>query len=114
MKIKSKRLFSYIFALILLVLLISACSRNGLVGTWKTKVLGINQIITFNADGTVHGAMLGFSSQLPVKYSVSGDKITMTMDTAQYGGQGGNSSTSTFILKGDTLYLDGMEFTRIE
>ena len=114
MKIKSKRLFSCIFAFILLVFLLSACSRNSLVGTWKTSVLGINQIITFNADGTVQGAMLGFSSQLPVNYSVSGDKLTMTMDTAKYGGQGVNSSTSIFILKGDTLYLDGMESTRIE
>lgn len=114
MKIRINRLLVFILAMIMLAMLLSACSGNSLVGTWKTSVLGINQTITFNADGTVQGAMLGFSSQLPVKYKVSGDKIIMTIDSAQYGGQGAASSTSTFVLKGDTLYLDGLEFTRIK
>lgn len=111
---RGNRLLGLILALVMLAMLLLACSGNKLVGTWKTSVLGINQMITFNADGTVQGAMLGFSTQIPMKYKVSGDKITMTVDSAQYGGEGATSSTSTFILKGDTLYLDGIEFTRIK
>jgi len=97
-----------------MIFLLSACSGNKLVGSWKTSLLGVSQIMTFNSDGTVQGAMLVINTQLPLKYSVSGDKLTLTMDNSQYGGSGVSTTTSTFILKGDTLYLDGIEYTRIK
>lgn len=100
--------------LVLLCFLLTACSGNKLVGTWKTSLLGVNQTLTFNSDGTVEGAMLGFNTQLPLKYSVSGDKLTLSMDNSQYGGSAMSTTTSTFILKGNTLYLDGIEYTRIK
>ena len=103
-----------ILALAVLALMLSACSDNRLVGSWKTSLLGINQILTFHADGTVQGAMLGFSAQLPLRYKVSGDKLTLTVDGALTGGSGASSATLAFILQGDTLYLDGIEYTRIK
>jgi hypothetical protein len=114
MRTISIRSLRFILALVVLTFLLSACSGNKLVGTWKTSLLGINQTMTFNADGTVQGAMLGFNTQLPVKYSVSGDRLTLTMDNAQFGGTGVSTTTSTFILKDDTLYVDGIEYTRIK
>lgn len=114
MRTTCKRSLGFILALVVLAFLLSACSGNKLVGSWKTSLLGINQIMTFNADGTVQGAMLGINTQFPLKYSVSGDKLTLTIDNTQYGGTGVSSTTSTFILKGDTLYLDGIEYTRIK
>ena len=109
-----KRSLRFILALVVLAFLLTACSGNKLVGTWKTSLLGFNQTLTSNSDGTVEGAMLGFNTQLPLKYSVSGDKLTLSMDTSQYGGSGVSTTTSTFVLKGETLYLDGMEYTRIK
>lgn len=114
MKKQNKRLQSFLLVLVVMIFLLSACSGNKLVGSWKTSLLGVNQIMTFNSDGTVQGAMLGINTQLPLKYSVSGDKLTLTMDNSQYGGSGISTTTSTYILKGDTLYLDGIEYTRIK
>lgn len=114
MKLLKKRASKLVLTLVLLSFILTACSGNKLVGSWKTSILGINQIMTFNGDGTVQGAMLGYNTQLAVKYSVSGDKLTITTDNAQYGGSGVSTTTSTFILKGDTLYLDGVEYTRIK
>jgi len=113
-KLQKKRANKLVLTLVLLSFLLTACSGNKLVGSWKTSLFGINQTMTFNSDGTVKGAMLGFNTQLPLKYSVSGDKLTLTMDNSQDGGSGVSTMTSTFILKGDTLYLDGIEYTRIK
>ena len=114
MGLMGKRAFRFILVLVVIAFLLTACSSNKLVGTWKTSLLGINQTLTFSSDRTVEGAMLGFNTQLPIKYSVSGDKLTLSMDNSQFGGSGVSTTTSTFILKGDTLYLDGIEYTRIK
>lgn len=102
-----------IFLTIIMCVLLSSCSGNSIVGTWKASTFGIPSTITFNSDGTISSASLGFSTSIPARYKVNGDKITLTMDNTAYG-LSNTSTTSTFILKGDTLWMDGLEFTRIK
>lgn len=97
-----------------------------LEGSWQQSLFGfITMTITFRRDGTMTMATMGYS--LEGIYSTSGDRYTMDYVIPGYGsysslmesafqGSGidpGIAGSGTFILSGDTLYLDGLQFTRI-
>lgn len=97
-----------------------------LEGNWQQSLFGfVTMTLTFRRDGSMTISTLGYS--LDGTYSTSGDRYTMDYVVPGYGsysssmqsalqGSGldpGNSGSGTFILSGDTLYLDGLQFARI-
>lgn len=97
-----------------------------LEGSWQLDLFGFTAMtFTFRRDGTMTISTLG--SSLEGTYSTSGDRYTMDYVIPGYGsyssimesafqGSGmdpGIAGSGTFILSGNTLYLDGLQFTRI-
>lgn len=96
-------------------------------GSWQQSLFGFTMMtIIFRQDGTMTIATLGYSVE--GTYSTNGDRYTMDFVIPGYGsysslmesafqGTGtnpGKTGSGTFIISGDTLFLDGLEFKRIK
>ena len=61
--------------LVLSILLITACSKNKLVGKWKAIDTGIDYFYTFNEDKTCIYEMTG--AKMDCTYEMEGKRITI-------------------------------------
>jgi hypothetical protein len=108
---KTKKLAS-IMLLGLLLVTLSSCGGNPLVGTWEANTFGITTTMEFKNDGTMTLSTLGFSIQ--AKYSVSGNQVTLTMENGYTDISSMPVGTSTFSISGDQLLMDGIIYKKVK
>lgn len=107
-------------------IMISTGHDSRIEGSWQQSLFGFTTMtFTFRQDGTMTIATLGYS--LEGTYSTNGDRYTMDYVIPGYGNYSsfmesafqesgmdpGIAGSGTFILSGDTLFLDGLQFMRI-
>lgn len=83
---------------------------NPLVGTWFNEEY--NDSYTFNSDGSasynVESPELSYSSHIDYIYTEKDGTLYLTYDA----GEGSQEMTAEFSVNGDTLNLEGSEYTR--
>ena len=99
------------------VLLLTSCGKteDKLLGTWEYKIssgdnLYASSTYTFRKSGDQYTADLKMGSSSGTNsfsstYEVEGNVITFTLTN-------GNTIAETFSLSGNTLTIDGMEYTK--
>lgn len=104
------------FAVLVLVLtaVLSGCGGNPLEGAWTMSALGVTVMtVTFRNNGTMAVSSMGASVE--GKYSVKGDKVTLTItDSSLPPGAGISSGETAFSVSGDRLNLGGIELMRVK
>lgn len=112
-----KKLLTIILAITLLSCFFTSCGteEDKLLGTWEYKFssgssLYASSTYTFSKSGDQYVADLKMGSASGTSfynstYEISGNKITFTLEN-------GNTITETYSLSGDTLTIDGMEYTK--
>lgn len=87
----------YVIALLLIVLLTTACGAKGIVGKWKADGYSVDYFYIFNEDKTCAYEMSG--AKLECTYEDDGSKVTILYQ--------GNTNSNTFEYKieGDTLII---------
>ncbi len=135
----TKKIISVLFAALILVCVFSACADNTgsgneanehsrFLGKWTGVDEGFDVIYVFEADGKGYSEALGLN--LPVTYEVDGDNITITTDSTstmeelmgmsvdELLAQGLLEDVNDLItvqtgtLDGETLIIDGTEYTK--
>lgn len=99
-----KKILAIALTVILVVALFAGCAKagaNAVVGKWAWEYEGLGEVmsVTFNNDGT--GEMESFGETMEFTYSVTADKINMTLD--------GESSSCEYSIDGNvmTLVIEG-------
>ena len=90
-----KRLIKSLCLVLVLVLVLSACGKKGLVGTWTYSEGGY--VYTFNEDGT--GNYAYGEAKMEFTYTTDGDKLSILYN--------GNTSPfeTTYVIDGNTLTI---------
>lgn len=95
-----KKVIALSLTVVLILTLLAGCAGSGaaaVVGSWAWEYEGIGEVLcfTFNEDGT--GAMDSFGEVEEFTYTVTGNKINMTIDK--------DVSSYQFHIKGKTMFL---------
>jgi len=97
-----------LFLLTALVLSLTACGGNAIVGVWKTEQSGSSMTFEYKKDNTfilsMAADMEGFEDfTVEGTYEIDGDQITTVLPGPD--GQEGTPNTQTFIIEGKELTL---------
>ena len=87
----------YIIALVMVVLLTTACGAKGIVGKWRADAYSTDYFYIFNDDKTCAYEMSGV--KMECTYEDDGSKVTIL-----YKGNT-NSNTYEYTIDGDTLLI---------
>ena len=111
-----KTKLSLCIALLFCVVLLTGCSSaSSLLGTWEYKIssedsLYASSSYTFSKSGDEYVATIKMGSasetnSFKATYEIEGNNIIFTLEN-------GNTITETYSLSGDTLTIDGVEYTK--
>lgn len=98
----SKRIFSLILSLLMVLILFTACDKkDSLVGAWKNDNNGMKLVYVFDSDGT--GLVASEAEALKFTWSTEGNTLKMTV--------GESTIDNTFEIDKDTLTITNAQET---
>ena len=108
---RKKRIISLILVcwLMVVALMLTACSGSRLDGTYTAYKDGASVTVEFRSNNTFTMIMFDTIRQNGT-YKIEGNKITIEMDVPFMGGH--SVRTSSFRKTGSTIYIDDVEYKR--
>ncbi len=99
------RILLPLFALSLLLLLLTACGqKKELVGVWKCELYGSELVVEFTADGK----FIDRTDSVENRYRIKGDSLEIYVEDAPE-----SALSIDFKVSGDTLTFGGAEYKRV-